>query len=91
MTTVIEERRVKAARSEYHCGACEWIDFHSLRDYTFTFPEWRALLKARNNNQMICKGDSYIRQRNKSGSDIWTFKAIPEIHAICLKYGYYEY
>lgn len=87
--TIIEERKIKAAQKDHGCDACLFIDKHNLRDYTFTFSEWRALLKARENNWTIKKGEPYIRQRNAEGSDIWNFKAIPEIHAICLKYDYY--
>jgi len=35
---------------------------------------------------MIEIGDPYIRQFNKMDGDVFVWRAIPEIHAICCKY-----
>lgn len=90
MITVIHQSTPKA-RKEYNCDACEFIfGFGNIRDYKFTFSEWRSIIKARDNNQKIKKGDKYIRQFNKYGNETYTFRAIPEMHAICIKYEYYD-
>lgn len=79
------------ARKPYDCMACEWILNGGIDGEGFTRPELRALSKARKNKWQIVKGQKYIRQNNKLGDDIYTFKAIPEIHDICLKHDLYEF
>ena len=80
MADLIQELRPKA-RKDYICEASVWInELGDLRDYTFTFSEWRAVINARDNNFDIKKGDIYIRQCISDGGELRTFKAIPEIH-----------
>lgn len=79
------------ARKEHRCDACEFL----LQDLCstvgeLTFSEKRDVVKARRNSWKIKKGQKYINQVCKY-DDIYTVKAIPEIHAICLKYGLYEH
>jgi hypothetical protein len=91
MGQLISQRNIKAARKSYDCMASEWFsNVDSLRDYAFTFSEWRAILTARNNGWKILKGEPYIRQFCKEDSEPYVFIAIPAIHAICLKYDYYQ-
>lgn len=90
MTEIIKQTKPKARKNHY-CMASEWLNqCGNLRGLTFTFSEWRAIIKARDNNWEIQKGDIYINQRNVDCGDIFTFKAIPEIHEICIKYDYYD-
>lgn len=78
------------ARKEYWCMASEFItESGNIRGSIFTFSEWRAIINARENNYKIVKGQKYINQSVAYEGTVYTFKAIPEIHAICLKYNYY--
>lgn len=89
MITVIHESR-PVARNNYHCDACDFL-FEVLFDVLgeLSFREKRSIVIARRNNRMITKGERYIRQFNTDGSYAWTFRAIPEIHSICLKFDLY--
>lgn len=79
------------ARKEHYCMASDFInEGGNLRGYTFTFSEWRAIIKARDNNWKIIPGQKYLKQFVSYEGSAYTFKAIPEIHAICLKYDYYQ-
>ena len=97
MATTLSEKYIKSAKRKHLCNACEWIrmggTFNELvRDYPkLTFSEKRALALAKENGYYIHKGSPYIKQSNKEGSEIWTFKAIPEIHAICVKHDLYDF
>lgn len=94
MATLINHKEVKAARKNYSCDACEWIlqggSFNELStDFKLTFSEKRSLVKAKQNDYKILKGESYLRQFIADGSDSYEFVAIPEIHAICIKFELY--
>lgn len=79
------------ARKEHDCMASEWLNqCGNLRGLTFTFSEWRAIIKARDNNWTIKKGEVYTNQRNVQDGEIFTFKSITAIHEICCKYDYYD-
>jgi len=89
--TIIESRFQKA-KKDYICDACD-----SLCDYLFeseitgfTIAEYRAIVRAKRNRFMIKKGQEYLRQANVCGGDFMVFRAIPEIHDICLKYDIYQ-
>lgn len=91
MATLLKETRPKA-RKDHHCMASELInDGSNLRGYRFTFSEWRAIIKARDNGWKIKKGETYINQKNVEDGYLYSFKAIPAIHDICIKYDYYDY
>lgn len=87
---VIREQKIKHSRKDSECQACEWIN-NSMSKWgnPFTFTEWRAIVKARLNKWIIKKGDPYLLQVNVNSDGLYTFKAIPEIHAICIKYDIY--
>ena len=90
MTKVLSEYRPTAIR-EHDCMACEWIlNGGGIDGAGFTRPELRTLSRARKNKWKIIKGQEYIRQGNTHDGEIYTFRAIPEIHKICLKYDLYE-
>ena len=79
------------ARKNYSCIACDFlfaVDFPS--ELGLTYAEKRAVVQARQRNYKILKGEKYIRQFNTDGSHTWTFRAIPDIHSICLKHGLYK-
>lgn len=94
MIQVISHKRIKSARKEHSCDACEYmLNFGTFNEFcqntTLTFAEKRSLVRAKQNKYKIHKGDSYIRQFNSQEGQIYEFKAIPEIHAICIKYDVY--
>jgi len=62
-----------------------------VREFKMTFSEWRSVIKAKQNGFKILKGQTYLRQFNRdSGNNAWTFRAIPEINKICLKFDLYS-
>lgn len=87
ITTIHEQKPV--ARKDYKCEACLFIRDGGYFD-DMTFGEKRLVVKARQNKWMIKKGERYIRQFNTDGSDTWTFRAIPAMHDICVKYHFYH-
>ena len=94
------------ARKDYHCDACEQLldagclyenhqDKTINRDYIkfkfgFTDEEADAILKAEANGWKIKKGERYNKQNNKCDGEIYTFRTIPEIEAICWKHGFFN-
>lgn len=87
---VIHTRNIKKARKDHACMASVWLreclgDLSSL-----TFGELRVIAKARKNGWKIKAGEPYIRQNNIQDGEYYVFKAIPEIHQICLKHKVYE-
>jgi hypothetical protein len=90
MIEVIHESKITKARKDHYCDASHWIRECGLNCLPkMTFAEYRQILIARDEYWMIRKGQPYVRQRSKDGGDIFTFKARPEIHAICVKYDFY--
>lgn len=89
MVTVIEETN-PTARKEYSCMASEFIRF-DIRGTKgmLTFSEWRSVAKAKSKRWRILPGEKYINQYNSGDGRTYHFKAIPEIHAICIKYDLY--
>jgi hypothetical protein len=88
MITVLSESE-PTARKDYDCDACAWVLNNGIYGMGFTMKEKRALVKARRNRWKIIKGQKYIKQGNVQNGEIYTFKAIPEIHEICLKHDLY--
>jgi len=89
MVEVISEER-PTARKSHHCMACEWLNQDQIITWGLTFSEYRTYIKASRNRFRIQPGDTYIRQTNKQDGRIITFKAIPEIHAICVRVDAYH-
>jgi hypothetical protein len=85
------------ARKNYGCDACIWISESDLyRDPWFmadlNFAEKRAIAKAHLNGWRIMKGEKHLQSTIVScDGDLVSWRAIPEIHAICEKYELYEY
>lgn len=83
----------QAARKAYRCNACEWIfDNGIVPDIwdELTYAEKRALVRAKRNRQRIMPGQQYRRMRLKCCGEAYTFRAIPEIDAICRRLEIYE-
>lgn len=83
------------ARKKYTCNACEWISewigCREPHDYKFTYAELREIVKARRNAWCIVPGQEYIKQPQVYDGHFFVWRAIPAIHAICLKYDLYEW
>lgn len=79
------------ARKNYDCMAYEWLnDTYCFDEFSImTFSERKSIVKARNNKGKILKGSKYLYQFLVDGDDSWSFRAIPELHQICLKYEIY--
>lgn len=88
MVKVIKQTNPKA-RKDYCCMACEWIS-DDLNNFGLTFSDYREIVKAKRNGYKIKKGEKYISQFNTDCGDTWTFRAIPAIHEICIKYKLYD-
>ncbi len=82
--------KTPVAKKNYECMACEWLNnsgYATKQD--LTEDEWMEYKKAESKGFKISIGETYILQNNKFDGDIYTFKAIPEIHDICIKYDLY--
>ena len=89
MATVINETFPKAQKDHY-CDACHFV-LEDLPDLLRHLPYSSAkeIVKAKRNGYKIIKGQQYINQFNRCDGEVYTFKAIPEIHDICLDYDLY--
>lgn len=80
------------SRKEHHCMASDWL----CNDLSFywdemLFHEKRSLIRAKNNNFKIKPGQVYVKQFIKNSDDVvFTFKAIPELHQICVRLDIYD-
>jgi hypothetical protein len=88
--TVLSESE-PIARKQHNCSACEFILDCGVHGFGYTFAELRLIAKAKRNNYKIVKGQKYLKQNNVCDGEIYTFKAIPEMHELCLKYDHYGY
>jgi hypothetical protein len=77
------------ARKNHDCMACDFILSTGISGFGYSFSELRAIVKAKRYGYKITKGQKYIRQNNIFDGEIYTFKAIPEIHDICLNHDLY--
>lgn len=89
MIKTLSERR-PVARKTYPCDACYWIENYINDGVTFTIADYRTIVRAKRNGWKIQPGQQYVKQFNTNGNDTWTFRAIPEIHELCVKYELYE-
>lgn len=89
MCTLINQTK-QTARKRYGCMASEWLN-HDISEWSYlmTYAEARAYIRARRNNFDIQPGQRYVRQAMKADG-LYTFRAIPEIHAICLRLDVYD-
>lgn len=91
MNELIKENKPKAQK-DYNCDASAFLDGSGLLRNSgyFSFAEMREIAKAKKQNFKIKKGNYYINQRLKYDGDLITFRAIPEIHNICIKHDLYR-
>ena len=92
MSTQIGETKYPKARKTYHCMASDWIVNGDLYE-TFrccTWEEKKEIIRARRNNWRIQAGTKYLRQTMIWEGKMGTFRAIPAMHDICVKYDLYE-
>ena len=88
MITVLKETN-PVARNDYYCMASLFIRDCGRPDYFDCIKDYRDYIKAKENGFKIKKGDKYLYQANVAYGDFYTFKAIPDMHRICLKYDLY--
>jgi len=91
MSISIIHQSTPKARKIYNCDACNFLfNEEDVRQLGLTFTEYRAVIKARKCGYRIMKGQTYIRQFNADTSgNSWTYRAIPEIHNICVRLELY--
>ena len=92
MDEQVSEEVIRKARKQYDCMACEWLDSmprYELGEF-LSYREARAFVRAREKKFKILKGEKYIHQTRKFEGQLYSFRAIPEIHEICLKYEIYQ-
>lgn len=87
--TVLSEKIV-TARKNYCCNASEFLrdGINDLRG-RLSFKELRAIADARKQNWKVIAGERCLVQNNKGDGEMYTFRARPEIHAICSKFDFY--
>lgn len=90
MSVTVLSELTPVARKKHRCMASEFILNYGINGFGYSFSELRSIAKARKNGYKIVKGQKYIRQNNICDNALYTFKAIPEMHEICLKYEHYE-
>ena len=81
--------KTRTARKDHDCMASVWITNNDLGGSNFTFPEWRAIAKAKANDWKILRGQKYNWASCKQDGELFIWKAIPELEAICHKYEYF--
>lgn len=101
MVTAIKDQMREARKKHpddsayFIIEAMDWIRHGSLPyDYVgkherLTFTELRAIAQLKANNWMIMPGQAYIKQWNKMDGEHYTFKTLPHIYKICVKYKLY--
>ena len=89
MITVLSESK-QVAKKDYECMASKFILEAGLDAFDYSISELRAIAKAKRQEFKIVKGQTYLRQSNMIDGSFYYFKAIPEIHDICLRRGLYE-
>ena len=89
MITVLSQSTPTATK-EHECDACEFILSAGVHGYGYSFSELRLIAKAKRQGYKIQKGQKYLKQKNICDGEIYTFKAMPEIHQICLDHDHYE-
>lgn len=90
MVEVLSES-TPVARKKHTCMASEFIHNLGLGYIDFSFAELRQIVKARRQGYKIQPGQKYVRQSNKFDGELYTFKAIPAMHEICLAHDLYAH
>ena len=79
------------ANKEHECMASVWLTEcgESPSYLGMTISETKHWVKARQNRYKIIKGQKYLNTVQVWDGEFGVFKAIPEIHELCLKYDLY--
>lgn len=88
MCMLISESRCKA-RKAHSCMAYEYLNGFGV-ELELTYAEKRAIVRAKLNGGKIQPGEEYIRQFMDWDGEKGTYKAIPAIHDICIKYDVFD-
>lgn len=89
MNKIIETTHL--ARKDYECHACKaFTTWGDIDDYELTDEENIIFKMARADDFKIKKGQKYVRQVFDSGDQLITYRAIPEIHQIAIKYKMFD-
>lgn len=91
MCMLISESK-PTARKAHNCMAWEYLDGFGFGDFghELTYAEKRAIVRAKLNGGKIQPGEQYIRQFMNWDGEIGTYRAIPAIHDICIKYDVFD-
>jgi len=88
-------QKIRTARKEYNCNACEWIMNSDIMTdpsyFEVTFSDKRKLVKIRQEHFKILKGTKYIDYNGKDGGELFNAKSRIDANDICQKYELYEY
>lgn len=95
MGTVLKEKIIKKTRKTHICNSCIWLCESALSEIRsgnikLKFAELRSIVKAKQNNWKIPKGDSCLYSVGIYNGDFFACYSIPEIHDICIKYEIYQ-
>lgn len=85
MTDCVLSDKLVKARKDYNCDATIYLREYGDYDM-FTLEEMEII---NNTNGKIKKGETYRKVVGKFEGELYTFRAIPEIDDICLKYELY--
>lgn len=91
MSKLLYEKIVKA-RGTYYCDAARFM-FEAIynNDAQVTAEDFEVFMKHKNNNFVIKRGSHYLLQKLVNDCHkFYEFRAIPEIHDMCIKYGFYN-
>lgn len=91
---VISPSKLVKAQKEYYDDCADFImeSLHWLREGNYgklEFKEWRAIAESIRNHWKIKKGTIHEVQVNKMDGEIYSFRSMPAIIAICTKYDLY--
>lgn len=82
--------KTQTARMDYYCEAMEWINNCGLSEEDYSADDWEKIETARSEGSKILKGQKYLNTRGKWDGEWVTFRARPEIDAICQEYDIYQ-
>jgi hypothetical protein len=79
------------ARKDYQCQASDWIMNSVGLDPDYFEPEDYAKIEiAQGKDFKILKGETYVKVTGKFDGEFATFRAIPDLNEICIRYKLYD-
>lgn len=78
------------ARKEYHCDASGIVREY-IQEGIFSIAEYRQIVKAKRQGYRILPGQQYVKQEAAESGTIRVWRAIPDMHDLCIKYDLYDY